>query len=70
MPAPSSQALACSTSSPMWGPVQLSGMPLRLMATTAAWKRLRKAAARMLLPLRSVPAGARGRGSARGQPQP
>ncbi len=35
-------------------------MPLRLMATTAAWKRPRKAAERMVLPERSEPAGPRG----------
>jgi hypothetical protein len=32
-------------------------MPLRLMATTAAWKRLRKALSRMLLPATLEPAG-------------
>ena len=40
----------------MWAPLQASGAPLRLMATTAAWKRPRKAASRMVRPTRSEPA--------------
>ena len=58
------EATACqgtlSTSSPICLPLHCRGMPARLMATTAAWKRLAKAESRMLLPTRLEPARARG----------